>query len=74
MMARVNLNTHDLITLIDCLNDSILRSSSTIKINQLESLKSRLVKALEGHEQESQIKETDLIKPPKRTKKSSPQM
>jgi ElaB/YqjD/DUF883 family membrane-anchored ribosome-binding protein len=72
-MARVNLNTHDLISLIDCLNDSILRSSSTIKINQLESLKSRLAKALEGHEQEPQ-QEQDLIKPIKRSKKSSPQM
>ena len=72
-MARVNLNTNDLITLIDCLNDSILRSSSTIKINQLESLKSRLAKALDGHDQESQ-QEEKLIKPPKRSKRSSPQV
>jgi len=35
-MARVNLNTHDLIALIDSVNDSLLRSTSFVKIKQLE--------------------------------------
>lgn len=71
-MARINLNTSDLIKLIDCLNDCIFRSSSTIKINQLESLKSRFTKALEGHEENFEKKES--TKSSKRSKRSSPQV
>jgi len=73
-MARLNLNTNDLITLIDSLNDSLLRSTSFIKIRQLESLKVRLVRALDGHGKEDDEKEKDIIKSNKRSKRSRPQV
>lgn len=73
-MARINLNTNDLITLIDSLNDSLLRSTSFIKVKQLESLKSRLVRALDGHDKEDSKQKEDIIKPAKRSKKSRPQV
>jgi ElaB/YqjD/DUF883 family membrane-anchored ribosome-binding protein len=73
-MARVNLNTHDLITLIDSLNDSLLRSTSFTKVRQLESLKARLVRALDGHDKENNKEEQDVIKSSKRSKRSRPQM
>lgn len=73
-MARLNLNTHDLITIIDSLNDSLLRSTSFIKVKQLESLKARLVRALEGHDKEDDKKEQDIIKPTKRSKRPRPQV
>jgi len=59
-MPRVNLNKQDLINLIDSLNDCILRSASTIKIRQLDSIKNRLTRAL--HEKEEEPKDTNSKK------------
>jgi hypothetical protein len=41
-MPRINLNNEEIFYLIDSLNDSILRSSSTLKIKRLTSLKERI--------------------------------
>lgn len=73
-MSRVNLNTHDLIALIDSVNDSLLRSTSFVKIKQLESLKARLVKALDGHDKENDKEKQNIIKPVKSSKRSRPQV
>lgn len=59
-MPRINLNKQDLINLIDSLNDCILRSASTIKIRQLDSIKNRLTRAL--YEKEEEPKDTNSKK------------
>jgi len=64
-MPRVNLNKQDLNNIIECLNDSILRTASDIKIRQLDSLKTRLVRARDEKEQEQKSVDT------KKSKRSS---
>jgi ElaB/YqjD/DUF883 family membrane-anchored ribosome-binding protein len=59
-MPRINLNKQDLNNLIDCLNDSILRSSSDIKVRQLDSLKTRMLRAL--YEKQEEPKDTNSKK------------
>jgi len=71
-MARLNLNDDDLNSLLDCINDSILRASSKTKRNLLESLKKRILRANNQHEQERQKKSEDRSSPV--SKKSNPQV
>jgi len=52
-MPRVNLNKQDIDNIVGCLNDVILRSVSDIKVRQLDSLKTRLLRAHEEKEKES---------------------
>lgn len=52
-MPKVNLNKQDIDSIIDCLNDVILRSSSDIKIRQLDYIKTRLLRAREEKDKES---------------------
>ena len=64
-MPRVNLNKQDIDNIIGCLNDTILRTASDIKIRQLDSLKTRLVRARDEKEQEQKSVDT------KKSKRSS---
>jgi hypothetical protein len=89
-MAKISLNVDELNVLIESVNDCIFRSASYIKVKELESLKFRLVKALDGNVQEPQVeqqqepqveqqqepqtKQEELVKSVKNTKKPSPQV